>query len=594
MTHYVAVPTAPEATRSRSVRPWLLSSFAALGLVLGGATAIVALSSSFLIRAGLQAVLINWIMLAFLGAGLIAWWRRPESRLGPLLVATGLVSATAALQWSDDAYLFSIGHVLDMLPAAMYLHLFLAFPSGRLERRRDLIVVVVGYVAAFGLQLLKIVLGNVEDHALTLVLRPQLASGVEKVQLATMSALMLTGVALLVSRRRTPGRASRRPAAITVDAFALAMVMLALLYIAGMLGWPALEIIRHLTFVTLGLAPAAFLVGVLDARLARADAGTMLVHLRAAADGDLDAAVAGALRDPSARVAYWLPHFDRWTDQFGREVDLPEPGERVTQLIERGGEPLGMLIADPSLADERELVATVVAAAGMAVENTRLHADLSAQLAELTRSRRRLLDAGRQERARLERDLQDGALRRLTALTDELARLGQESADPVLRAGVGALQREAEESVDELREVARGLYPFILQREGLRVALGLLAARCTVAVRTSVEVAEPLPEPVAVALYFVVSESLTNVAKHARAESVSVTVTQGSEASETAETPGAVRVEVIDDGIGGADVTAGSGLRGLVDRVETLGGTLGISSPAAGGTRLVALIPCGR
>lgn len=588
MAQYVANPEAPETTLSRSVRPWLLSSFAALGLVLGAATAIVALSSSFLIRAGLQAVLINWIMIAFLGAGLIAWWRRPESRLGPLLVATGLVSATAALQWSDDPYLFSIGHVLDMLPAALYLHLFLAFPSGRLDRGRDLIVVVVGYVAAFGLQVLKILLGDIPDNALTVILRPQVASVIEKVQLGTMSALMLAGVAILISRRRTPGRVSRRPAAITVDAFALAMVMLAVLYVAGMLQWPAFEIIRHVTFLTLGLAPAAFLIGVLDARLARADVGTMLVHLRAGADGDVDAAVAGALRDPSARVAYWLPHFDRWTDQAGREVDLPGPGERVTQLIARGGEPLGMLIADPSLADEGELVAAVAATVGIAVENTRLQADLSVQLAELTRSRRRLLDAGRRERARLERDLQDGALRRLTAVTSELARLGEETADPSLRDGAGALLRDAQDSVDELREVARGLYPFMLERDGLGAALVQLAARSAVPARTTVEVVEPLPEPVAVALYFVVSESLTNVAKHARAESVSVTVT------ETSETPGSVRVEVVDDGIGGADVTAGSGLRGLTDRVETLGGSLGISSPAGGGTRLVALVPCGR
>jgi signal transduction histidine kinase len=139
-------------------------------------------------------------------------------------------------------------------------------------------------------------------------------------------------------------------------------------------------------------------------------------------------------------------------------------------------------------------------------------------------------------------------------------------------------------SLDELRDVAHGLHPAVVSGHGLAVALESLAARAAVPVALTIGIDGRLPEHVEVAAYYVVSESLTNISKHARANTATVDVTG---------IPGRVVVEVVDDGIGGADTEQGSGLRGLADRVEALGGRLRIWSPPGGGTRLEAEIPCG-
>jgi signal transduction histidine kinase len=147
---------------------------------------------------------------------------------------------------------------------------------------------------------------------------------------------------------------------------------------------------------------------------------------------------------------------------------------------------------------------------------------------------------------------------------------------------VATAAAELATSVDELRELARGIHPAVLDH-GLTVALESLAARSTVATAVSVDLLERLPEVVEVAAYFVASEALANVAKHAQASAVSITVSRGAK--------GAL-VEVADDGVGGADDAGGSGLRGLADRVEALGGQLRIRSPLGVGTTISAVIPC--
>ena len=140
------------------------------------------------------------------------------------------------------------------------------------------------------------------------------------------------------------------------------------------------------------------------------------------------------------------------------------------------------------------------------------------------------------------------------------------------------------ESLDELRTLARGLHPAVVSAHGLPVALEELAVRAAVPVDLSVELDERLPEPVEVAAYYVVSESLTNIGKHARATRASVAITRDHDR---------VVVEIVDDGIGGANTESGTGLRGLADRVEALGGRLRIWTPPGGGTRVLAEVPCG-
>jgi signal transduction histidine kinase len=213
-----------------------------------------------------------------------------------------------------------------------------------------------------------------------------------------------------------------------------------------------------------------------------------------------------------------------------------------------------------------------------------LHAELHARLEELRGSRARIVQAGQSERQRLERDLHDGAQQRLIALSLELKLLEHElseNSDATRR--LDDAQHEITQSLEELRAVARGIHPAVLTGHGLAVALEQVAARASVPVRLAVVPDGRFPEQVEVAAYYVVAESLTNVDKHACASRASVQIGQVSDD---------LVVEVVDDGIGGADSEQGSGLRGLADRVEALGGRLRVWTPRGGGTRVRAEIPC--
>ncbi len=370
-----------------------------------------------------------------------------------------------------------------------------------------------------------------------------------------------------------------------MDSFGISLVMLAVLYIAGLRSWPAFEAIRNITFAVLGLAPIAFLLGLLDARLARGDVGDLVVHVRANPTGDLQEPLARALHDPTLSIAYWLPQFGSWADQAGHPVTLPTDGDdRGVRLITLDNRPVAALTFHPSLEhDERELLDSVVAAAAIALENGRLQSELRAQLLELQDSRGRVMEAGRIERQRLERNLHDGAQQRLVALSLELGMLEQAGAEPSDKERLGRVRAEVSASLEELRAVSRGIYPAVLTGHGLAVALESLAARAPCPLHLDVAVQERLPEAVEVAAYYVVCESLANMGKHAQATQATVLVTK---------TGGNVIVDVSDNGVGGADAVHGTGLRGLADRVEALGGTLKIRTPTDGGTRITAEIPC--
>jgi signal transduction histidine kinase len=213
-----------------------------------------------------------------------------------------------------------------------------------------------------------------------------------------------------------------------------------------------------------------------------------------------------------------------------------------------------------------------------------LLAELEARLADLAASRARVVAAGDAERRRLERDLHDGVQQRLVAVAIAL-RAVEHDLEPGQDAARGRLDRavaELERTVDDVRTLARGLHPAILAQGGLAAALRSLARRSPVPVTLTVELADGLPEPVEVAAYYVVSEALANVAKHAGASEVQVLATVRD---------GALQVTVADDGRGGADASGGSGLLGLRDRVAALDGTLHVESPAGGGTTVRASLP---
>jgi signal transduction histidine kinase len=272
---------------------------------------------------------------------------------------------------------------------------------------------------------------------------------------------------------------------------------------------------------------------------------------------------------------------------------LPPPDEhRAVTVVERQGRRIAALVHDESVTEDPALVSAAVAAAGLALDNERLHAEVRAQLDELRASRRRLVETGDRERRRLERNLHDGAQQRLLAVSMLLGELERSlHANPGTRAMAEDAKAEIGRSLAELREIAAGLHPAVLTDHGLGVALQGVAARAPVPVELDVRLPHRPPPQVEVAAYYLVSEALANTAKHAAATRVAVRV-----CSPPGQVDGSLQVEVVDDGVGGVDpghVTGGSGLEGLRDRLAALGGDLEILSPLGEGTTVRAVIPCG-
>jgi signal transduction histidine kinase len=243
--------------------------------------------------------------------------------------------------------------------------------------------------------------------------------------------------------------------------------------------------------------------------------------------------------------------------------------------IERDGEEVAVLLHDAAVLDDPGLLDAVAAAARLAAANARLQADVRAQVAELEASRRRLLEAADAERRRLETRLRDGAARRLAQLEGQLAE-ARATAGIAAAPAIGQAEEQLARTATELRQLAAGLHPRELGEHGLAAAVAGLASRSPIPVHASVH-AGRLPDRLEATVFFVCSEALANVAKHAGASRASVSIEDRG---------GTVIVEIGDDGRGGAEP------RSIADRVEAVGGTLTVDSPVEGGTRLYAEIPC--
>src|SRR5215831_2119826 len=502
-------------------------------------------------------LLTGWTMIA---CGLAGWWRRPQSRSGALLAAAGFAwfapnfaaSGVAAVAWLSAHALY--------LYRGPFVQLVLTYPTGRAARRLDRAAVAVGYAAA-------VITPVWADEAATIVLACLLAGAAVR------------GYAVAAGRERR----MRLAALQATTVFAAVLVAVAVVRLA----WPA-QAAGAVTLVAYQLAlcgvSAGLLAGLWRWPWERAEVTDLVVELRQARSGTLRDQLARALGDPSLQVGYWVPESAGFVDTVGRPVQVPGPGSgRSATMVERDGQPLAVLVHDPAVLGDPGLVEAVSSAARLAAANVRLQAEVRAQLTEISASRRRLLAAGDEERSRLERRLWEGALRRLGKVATALERArspaaGDDVAERLARAEIQLTRVE-----EELRRLGRGLHPRQLAEDGLAAALASLAHDIPVRVQLAVSVSSTTPAAGACA-YFVCAEALANVAKYASASQATVSVRADS---------GGIRVEVADDGAGGADPTRGTGLRGLADRVETLGGTLTVDSPPGRGTRVVAVIPSG-
>jgi signal transduction histidine kinase len=475
--------------------------------------------------------------LTLIGLGLLAWERYGHARMGILLAASGFA-------W----FLANLAEWATYLHRGPLIHLVLAYPTGRLRSRPARLVALAGYVyAAFP--------PVARNDTTTIVL----------------AAVIVSAALVRYLAARGFERKARAFALIPAAVLASALAVGAVRRLSG----PGSERAVLWTYdFAIGAAAALVAAGLVWGRWAQATVTGLVVELGAVGDaGPLRDRLARALGDPSLVLGYWLPDEARYVDETGRPVELPPAGSgRAVTPVEQDGRRVAALVHDASVLGEPGLVSGVAAATSLAVANVRLQADIRARVTDVEASRRRIVEAADTQRRRLERELREGAERRLARVAELLS-----STEPPLTDAAAELDGARR----ELREFARGIHPATLIEHGLADALLELGARCPV----PAEIAAP-PERFAPAVeavvYFVCSEALANVAKYSQATRASVQLTIRD---------GNLLVTVADDGIGGADPAAGSGLRGLADRVAALGGRFQVASRRGQGTQVRVELP---
>jgi signal transduction histidine kinase len=495
----------------------------------------------------------------FIGCGLIGWARRPESRAGPLMAATGFAWFVGNFAQVGVVVAWLAAHLVYLYRGPL-VQLVLAYPSGRPGSRLAQGATAVGYAAAV----------------------------VTPIWRSAGTAILLAGLLLGVCAReyvRVVGGARRARLMALQAAAGLSLVLagtaaVRLLLPPEEVGGASLLVYE----VALCVLAGGLLSGLLVAPWQRAAVADMVVELGEARSGTVRGQLSRALGDPSLEIGYWLPDRSVFVDVEGRVLSLPGLGSgRSVTVVEREGQPVSALVHDSAVLEDPGLLEAVTSAAQLAAANARLRAEVQARVEELAASRRRILAARDEERRRLERRLHDGAEARLEKLSVILRRGQGSAAGEQTRDRIAHAEQQLMRTLEELRRLAHGLHPRVLAEHGLTAALAALAEDFSVPVDLHVT-GRQLPERVAAVAYFVCAEALTNIAKHAAASRVTVAVTASGDG---------LRVEIADDGVGGADPARGSGLRGLADRVETVGGTLQVESVSGRGTRLAAEMPFG-
>lgn len=337
-------------------------------------------------------------------------------------------------------------------------------------------------------------------------------------------------------------------------------------------------------FLQIGV-PLAFAISVMRRRFARTRIVGLLLSLQGPARlSSVTSALRSVFEDPHLEIVNRPAALQPFAGSAGRAAQLPDRcRERLRLPIRsRSGEQLAVVLADPSLSPHDDLVRAALTASSFALENAQLEEALRAQLQEVRESRLRIIEAGMAERRRFERDLHDGAQQRLLGLKIMLATAEADIGDSATRAVVRRVRSELGNVLDELRNLAHGIHPAVLSQVGLAQAVQSLADRYT----TPVEVDLPagrFPESAELTAYFVVAESITNAIKHAAAGEITV---RGMLED------GFLKIVIADDGKGGASVSAGTGIRGVIDRVRGVGGDLILESPVGRGTQIKVKIPC--
>lgn len=525
------------------------------------------------------------LAISFAVPGALLWRLRPRSRTGLLMLLLGLVilvetpygyGLPAGAPGIEIVLL--VGEPLYWLQFALAGQLLVTYPSGRLTGRRERRLVRAAYAL--------VALGSTSRLAAHWAgLEGAAFERVRSVFMVLWIGLSVVTAATLLRRavqaRPRPRREYRFAIITAAMAIGTFVAGFSILIYLGEVGDE-----RAVGAVYAGMAwaivialPFTFFVGLLGQRLAFAAVGGNMSRLAEAGVTHVEAVLGEVLRDPGVKVGF--PEAGGLRDVLGRPLHLPVDGSVAVTPV--GRPPVAVLIHDPALAQDGELLAAVTGAARLTLDNARLYALLQAQLDEVFRSRQRLAATADHERHRLERELNDGALPRLAGIESRLHDIQDRLSDPADRAMVVELRRELHGAVADVRDLGQGLRPAVLTEHGLTAALTHLGRRVRIPVALDLRLPGARLRPVVEATaYYLVSEALQNVVKHAG----------GSGATVRAFCAGdGLVVEVVDAGPGGAAGGSGSGLLGLQDRVSAVGGRFSIDS-TDDGTRIHAEIPC--
>lgn len=520
--------------------------------------------------------------------GVAAWLRLRSPRIGQLVVFGGAVYFLQFLRGATGV-VFAAGFCLAYTWIAVAGHVVLAWPRGRLNRRVDRVFVASAYAVAIATQVIR----YYADHPTpaesfytqlpgTVMTRFGDASG---------TVIAITGLALVIHRWVTSTPVRRRPAWPVWMAIALAGSIKIAEAVAGLAGAPfELQVVLPSLFAmtVVVMVPLLLIARWASASFAHQDVTRLLVELERdltsiAAPATLQQAMSRSLGDPSLTLAYPL-ETGGYVDIHGRPVSPGDAAGRSVTCVRRRGQLIAIIDHDAALNEQKQATDAAVAAVGLAIENARLYANLQAQLGQLTASRLALAQTAFEERLRIQRDLHDGAQQRfvrILVLLDTARRalaLG-EGSPPEAEHAVLAAHAELTDALRALRDLIQGIYPAVLTEHGLAAAVDNLADRAPIPVAFTVTGGR-WPNHAEITAFFVISEALANVYKHARATHATVRV--------HADGPQLI-VEVTDDGRGGA--VPGNGLHGLQHRLEAVGGTLTIQSEPGRGTTLLAAIP---
>jgi signal transduction histidine kinase len=540
---------------------------------------------------------------ALIAVGLRVALRRPPNRSGYLLAAAGV--SWFFVEWNNPAIgspaAFTFGLVVWALAPPVVAHAILAYPSGRPLPAPGRAALLAAYLAAgLVLGLLPALVFDPRQQACSQCPANLLSvtSNQDAVRVLTQWGVWLGLVwpvalaavaAWQFTRSSTPMRWMTAPVVVG------GVVYLLLVWVDFVHSLPRAQLgndeFERALWLGEAIALCTIALGViwpwLRARRTRSALASIVVDLgHSPPPGGLREALASTLGDPALEVAYPLADPGRYVDAHGVAVDLAVQDGRTVTPLARGGTTVALLIHRPGLLDNPELVQEVAAAARIALENERLQAIVRGQLEDLRASRARVVAAGDAERRRLERDLHDGAQQRLVGLSLALRlariQLGPHE-DPELIIGMDQAGREIGAAIEELRELAHGIYPAVLTDEGLAAAVEALGERAVIPVRVVAVPEGRFPRPVEAAVYFLVAEACGKIAASAGASSVSVEVRQEE---------GRLLVEVTGEGAEKPGPGLETRITGLSDRVGALDGRLRIEQLPGRGLAIHGEIPC--